>query len=231
MRRNDGVFGLRLGCLGAVLIALCGCGGGEDQEAKTSSSTQLPTGGTAAPGTSNTAPTIQGQPVASVLVGQTYSFQPAATDPNGDALTFSVSNLPGWAEFDGSTGRLSGTPTAADVATAANIVITASDGTATATLGPFSIAVVQIASGTATLFWTAPTQNTDGSPLQNLSGYELLYGSAADNLDQSVSIDNPSITTYMIENLTPGTWYFSIVAMSGQGAASAPSNIASKTVT
>ena len=42
-----------------------------------------------------------------------YSFQPTAKDANGDTLRFSISNKPAWATFSTTTGRLSGTPTAA----------------------------------------------------------------------------------------------------------------------
>src|SRR5262245_28788244 len=60
----------------------------------------------------NTPPTISGMPAPSVTSGQTYSFQPSASDANGDALTFSISNRPAWASFSTSTGLLAGTPAA-----------------------------------------------------------------------------------------------------------------------
>src|SRR5262245_6183008 len=68
----------------------------------------------------NTAPTISGSPATSVVPGQTYTFTPAAADPNGDRLTFEILNQPGWAQFDTATGRLTGTPTAAQIGTYSN---------------------------------------------------------------------------------------------------------------
>ena len=177
----------------------------------------------------NRAPTISGTPAVSVNVNSAYSFTPTASDPDGNPLTFSIANQPSWATFSTSTGRLSGTPAAADVGSDSGIVITASDGTASASLPAFAIAVVQVSTGSATLSWTAPTTNTDGSAM-TLSGYRLVYGTSSTNLDQTVQITNPGVTTYTVPNLASGTWYFGLYAESSTGAESARSNVATKTV-
>ena len=64
----------------------------------------------------NQAPTISGTPATSVSVGQAYSFQPGASDPDGQVLAFGIANKPDWANFDVTTGSLTGTPADADVA-------------------------------------------------------------------------------------------------------------------
>jgi hypothetical protein len=202
-----------------VLLAACGGGGGK------SSSNAVAGGGTA-----NGAPSISGQPQRSVQAGQVYSFQPSASDPEGSTLQFSVQNLPSWASFDSSTGRISGTPAASDVGTYSGIVIVASDGALSTQFGPFALEVASIGTGVATLSWTPPTANIDGSVLNNLSGYQVLYGRSAEELSSSVSINNPSVSRYVIENLSSGTWYFAVVAVNGQGTWSPLSNIATKTV-
>jgi hypothetical protein len=94
-----------------------------------------------APQPSNTQPTLEGVPDGSVFVGQPYVFQPIALDADGDQLGFVMGNRPSWASFDSRTGRLSGTPTTANVGTYSNIVIIVSDGQATAKIGPFTIQV------------------------------------------------------------------------------------------
>jgi hypothetical protein len=178
----------------------------------------------------NGPPVISGTPPTSVTAATAYAFQPMASDPDGDALTFSIANLPAWATFSATTGRLQGSPAASDVGTYGNIVITASDGTATASLPPFSIAVVAAATGSATLSWTPPTTNTDGSPLTNLAGYRLHWGTAAGTYTSSVRLDNPGLASYVVENLAPGTYYFVVTALSSTGAESQFSNVASKTI-
>lgn len=94
-----------------------------------------------APAPANTAPTISGTPAAIATVGEPYSFQPSASDTDGDRLSFSISNRPSWASFDSSTGRLSGTPALKNVAAYANIVISVNDGRATTSLPAFAIEV------------------------------------------------------------------------------------------
>lgn len=47
----------------------------------------------------NRAPTISGKPATSATVGKSYTFQPTARDPDGDKLTYSISNKPAWARL------------------------------------------------------------------------------------------------------------------------------------
>ncbi|MCU7844590.1 MAG: putative Ig domain-containing protein [Candidatus Thiodiazotropha sp. (ex Monitilora ramsayi)] len=93
---------------------------------------------------SNRAPVISGTPAISVVELSDYSFTPTATDPNGDALAYSVSNLPSWASFDTTTGNLSGTPDFNDAGTYSGILISVSDGSVSASLSPFSITVTDM---------------------------------------------------------------------------------------
>lgn len=178
----------------------------------------------------NTAPVISGTPASSVMVAQAYSFQPTASDANGDALGFSIQNKPAWATFSTSSGKLSGTPSAADAGSYANIVISVSDGRSSASLPAFGIVVNQVSFGSATVTWTPPTANTDGSTLTNLAGYRIVYGTSASDLTQSVQLANPSLSTYVIEGLEPATYYFAVRAYTTSGAESVNSNVASRTV-
>ena len=175
-------------------------------------------------------PTIGGAPATSVAAGAVYSFTPSTTDPSGNPLTFSIQNLPSWAAFNAQSGILSGTPGAGDVGTYTGIVISVTDGTSSASLAAFSISVTEPATGSATLTWAAPTQNTNGTPLTNLAGFHIYYGTSAGNLNQSVQISNPGSTSYTFNNLPAGTWYFSINDYTTAGVESAVSNIANTTV-
>jgi hypothetical protein len=205
-----------------ALTVLAGCGGGGGESDGTPS-----TGG---PGGGNAPPTISGQPSANVMAGQAYTFQPSASDPNGDTLTFSVTNLPAWATFNASTGRLTGTPSAADVATYSGIQISVSDGQASASLNSFAITVADVVIGSATLSWTPPTENSDGSALTDLAGYQVWYGQSQNNLNKTVMLNNASLSTYMVENLGSGTWYFTLVAVNSRGTTSVSSGVATKTI-
>ncbi len=216
----------RLGALAAsiaVALLTAGCGGGSGIPAASG-------GSSSSQGSVTQAPTISGQPPTTATVAQAYKFQPSTSNPSGGTLTFSASNLPPWLSIDSATGLLHGTPAAADVGTDSAISITVSDGSSKSSLTPFSIVVNQMANGSAILSWTAPTQNTDGSALSSLASYKILYGQSAANLDQSVTVNNPSVTQYQIDNLQSGTWYFSVVAINSTGTESSPTNVASVTI-
>jgi hypothetical protein len=181
--------------------------------------------------TANRAPVISGTPATSVLTGRTYSFQPSATDADGDVLTFSIKNRPAWANFSPTTGRLSGTPTASQAGTYSNITLSVSDGRTSRSLDPYSIKVSSASGrGSVTLSWRAPTKNTDGSTLTNLAGYRVYYGTTAGSYTHNVQIPNKSLTSVTIEDLTQARWYFAVRAYTTSGAESAFSSSVSRLV-
>ncbi|MGH8209636.1 MAG: putative Ig domain-containing protein, partial [Steroidobacteraceae bacterium] len=159
-----------------------------------------------------------------------YVFRPTAADPDGDALTFSVTNLPSWATFNSSTGQISGTPSAGSAGTTMNIVISVSDGKSTASLAPFSVVVNQVAMGSATLAWMPPTTNTDGTTLTNLAGYYIYYGTSSGALTNVVQVTNPGVSSYVLGNLSPATYYFEVNAYTSTGTESTSSNVTTKVV-
>jgi hypothetical protein len=179
----------------------------------------------------NAAPQISGNPGTTVSVGASFSFQPAVTDANGDTLSLTIENKPSWATFSITTGNLSGTPTAADVGSFANIIIRVSDGNSTTALAAFSVdvrAATQVAR-TATLRWVPPTLNTDGSSLTDLAGYYVYYGPSANNLTRTQQIPDSRTTSYTVNNLTTGTYFFAISAYTATGTESDLSATGSKT--
>jgi hypothetical protein len=103
--------------------------------------------------------TINGSPATKVGAGQAYSFTPSATDTSGRTLVFAITNMPPWASFSTSTGRLSGTPSAGSVGTFPNIVIAVSDGWQSATLPGFAIQVL----APLTISGTPPTRDVAGN--------------------------------------------------------------------
>lgn len=211
-----------------LLIAGCGGGGGGgDFTANPPTNPPPPAGGSGPP---NAAPTISGTPGTAVVAGQTYTFRPQAVDTDGNSLTFSIRNRPSWATFDAPTGRLSGIPTSNDVGTFANIIIEVSDGRATASLTAFTITVNALGRGSAVLNWVPPTQRVDGTTLMNLAAYRIYYGASPDALNDVIRVDNIGLTTYVVENLGAGTWYFAVSAVDAAGIESLLSNGVMKTI-
>ncbi|EHA1125584.1 tandem-95 repeat protein, partial [Vibrio navarrensis] len=111
----------------------------------------------------NDAPVISGSPATQVNEDGSYLFTPQVSDVDSQAFTFSITNKPAWASFDAATGALSGTPSNDDVGTYAGIVITVSDGSATATLSTFSIVVNNVNDAPAISGTPALTVNEDST--------------------------------------------------------------------
>lgn len=186
----------------------------------------------AAATTSNRPPTISGTPSTSVVANSPYSFTPSASDPDGQTLTFSVMGAPAWASFDTRTGRLGGTPGPGDVGTTEGIVITVADGIGYASLPAFAVVVQpdEAVVGSALVSWVAPTERTDGSPLDDLAGFHLNYGVNPDALEYTIDLANPGLSSHLVEDLGAGTWYFNAIAYDAAGNHSVPSNTVSTTI-
>ena len=188
--------------------------------------------GSTSSGSTTSAPlTLQGTPPTSVTAGNAYSFQPTATA--GNAVSFFIRHKPAWARFDTATGALSGTPTETSVGATANITIFASDGTNTASVGPFAIVVNARSAnspGSATLSWLVPTENTNGTPLTDLAGYHIRYGTNPADLTQVIELPDTQATMYEIGGLSPGTYYFAITAYTAMGTESAESDVGYKVI-
>ena len=89
----------------------------------------------------NRPPSISGTPLTGIIAGTTYDFSPIAVDLDGDAITFSIINKPGWCEFNVMTGRLSGPANNSHAGRYQGIVIQATDGREAVSLPSFSITV------------------------------------------------------------------------------------------
>ena len=183
----------------AVIVSLGACNSKEDTVTEAAPPPVPP---------SNSAPTISGTPNSSVLMGEQFSFTPSASDADNDPLTFDVQGEPNWLSINSASGALTGVPTLADVGSYSGIVVSVSDGSASASLPQFGVDVVQNANGSVTLTWTAPTQNEDGTLLTDLDGYKIYYGTARGIYPNEIRIDNASVTMHVVENLTPDTYYF-----------------------
>lgn len=141
-------------------------------------------------------PTISGAPATTAVVGKVYAFTPTTTNPSGGTMSFIIANQPVWASFNATTGQLSGTPAASDVGTAANIIITVSDGTSKASLAPFSISV------TAPLSAQAAASNNCSSKMStgqnaSLGGYRMFSATSSWNQDVSAAPVDPNSATYI----------------------------------
>ena len=87
-----------------------------------------------------------------------------------------------------------------------------------------------VSSGTATLEWSRPSSNEDGSALTDLAGYKVYYGHGAYTLDRVVDVRGATVSKAEIQGLEPGIWYFAIASYNSAGVDSAKSGVVSATL-
>ena len=143
-------------------------------------------------------------------VNASYTFQPTASDADGNLLAFSIANKPGWASFSDTTGRLRGTPGDADAGLYDGILISVTDGLDTASLPAFSIRVdaAGAQTGSFTLSWTAPVSRADGTPLplSEIDGYRIYYGELSGSYPNSVEVADGAAETVTVTDVPVGDY-------------------------
>jgi hypothetical protein len=162
----------------------------------------------------------------------TFSASPTNVEKGGySTLTWSATNAEfchGYGPWDStepvkgssSTNGLTATSTftlgcfnASGAKSSAKVTIAVSSGSGT--------------TGSATLSWTAPTTNTNGTPVTPLKGYTIYYGTSESAMSKSLVVGGAASTSCEISGLTAGVWYFAIAADAQDGAQSATSEIGS----
>lgn len=75
--------------------------------------------------------------------------------------------------------------------------------------------------------WTAPTQNTDGSPLTDLASFNIYQGTSIPTL---VKVGTTTTMGYTTPSLPPGTYFFAVSAVNSAGTESVLSASISATI-
>jgi hypothetical protein len=145
-------------------------------------------------------------------------------------LKWSSTNATSCTASGGWSGTMptSGTQTSGVIGSSTTFTLSCMGAGGTAVLS--TTVTVAAPTGTATLSWSAPTTNTDGTPVTTLTGYHIYYGVTQGALTQSLAVNGAATTTYEVTGLTTGTWYFAIAADAADGTESAQSSIGSKTI-
>lgn len=111
-----------------------------------------------------------------------------------------------------------------------NITITAQDSTGATASETILIKREADMMSSVTLNWEAPTTREDGTPLTDLAGYTIHYGRMSETYDYEIKIENPGVLSYVVEQLSSGTWYFVASAYDSAGLESNLSNEVSKEI-
>ncbi|MCG8489422.1 MAG: fibronectin type III domain-containing protein [Chromatiales bacterium] len=83
------------------------------------------------------------------------------------------------------------------------------------------------------LSWIAPSTRTDGSflDLSELAGFKIYSGPSSNNLELIADIEDGHSTSYDLSDMTPGNYFFGIVAYDTDGLNSPISDRIEKTIT
>jgi len=90
--------------------------------------------------------------------------------------------------------------------------------------------IVLVPDGSTMVAWTAPTENENNEPLSDLAGYKIHCWAAENQYTDTINVKDPAMTSYVIEELEPGTYNCAISAVNADGSVSALSNVVAKTV-
>jgi Putative Ig domain len=122
---------------------------------------------------------ISGTPASAAQAGAFYAFRPSVSTSSA-SVTFAVENLPAWANFESGTGVLTGTPNFNDAGTYAGILISVTDGLASANLPRFSIEVVRSTvvsvSGPPIVLYTDLISGPTSGGENNKGAYVSIFG-------------------------------------------------------
>jgi len=199
------------------LVALSACKSPENQaiaEAVSPDSTAIP----AAPTTLNMI----------AVIDQPFVVNKADFRLSNEHHVVQIDGLPSWLSFDPSEEELHGSPAIEDIGIHDRIVLESVDGLGLFQSHYLTIEVTAISSFTVEFSWSAPAQRTDGSALTNLAGFRIFAGRSQHDMEEWVTIENPTVDRHTIENLGSGRWWFALSAYDSNGAESEKSAAVSR---
>ncbi|MDW7693240.1 putative Ig domain-containing protein [Flammeovirgaceae bacterium SG7u.111] len=156
--------------------------------------------------TDNKKPVFSSTPVTNATQGDDYEYTVAATDADGDDLTFSIESvLPGWLSFDPATKKLTGTPGSGDVKDV-SVTIKADDGEGESNSEAFQVFTIVVANiNDAPEFDLAVSPITDDAE----QGTEFTYTVKATDADEDALVYSPenlpTWLTFVSPNKVVGT--------------------------
>jgi len=210
IERRRGLLTRILGALTISVILLSGCGG-STQSAGSAADASVAVAAPQNTGTGTDSSTSTGStPIASTAVASTsVASTPVASTPVASTPVAStpVASTP-----------VAFTPVVSVPVTSTTPVASTSSSSSSSSGGTSGSATENV-----TLSWSAPTENTNGSALTNLSGYIIYYGTSASAMTQTIDINTVGMLTYVVGDLSAGNWYFQIVAVNAAGVESSPS--------
>lgn len=84
--------------------------------------------------------------------------------------------------------------------------------------------------GSVQLAWIAPQTNADGTPLSDLAGYRVRYGTQSGSYSNTIDIPSPHTLNHVLTGLPPSTYYLVVTAYNSENVESVTSVEVSKSI-
>jgi hypothetical protein len=84
--------------------------------------------------------------------------------------------------------------------------------------------------GATALSWTPPMETEANEPLTNLAGYNIHCWGDSGRYTNTIRIEDPSTTRYVVDGLKPGRYQCAVSAFTEDGFESALSNVVERSV-
>jgi hypothetical protein len=162
----------------------------------------------------------------SVATGATAQF--TATGTYSDGSTQNITASVTWSVANGALASVSNASGSKGLATGIAGGATTVAATLSGVSGSTGITVLAPTTGSIALAWDAATTYSDGSPITDVAGYKVYYGTSPGSYSSSIDVGN--VTTYTITNLPSGVYYVAVTVRNLSGSESPYSNEVSKTV-
>jgi len=97
-------------------------------------------------------------------------------------------------------------------------------------IGPVGDGTAPVGDGTALVSWISPTENTDNSTLTDLASFKIYFGIFPGEYDNSITVNNAGLSSFLVENLGAADWFFVVTAINSSGIESSYSEEVFKTI-
>lgn len=162
----------------------------------------------------------------SMTAGSTVQF--TATGSYSDGSTQNLTTSAIWSASNTAVASVSNATGSKGLGTGVASGTATISATSNGVSGSAALTVTAPSTASISLAWDPATTYSDGSPITDLAGYRVYYGTVPGTYSSSVDVGN--MTNYTISNLTSGTYYLAVTVRNLSGTESAYSNQVSKSI-
>lgn len=152
-----------------------------------------------------------------IEVGQSFFARLVVSNIENAEIVFSAENIPSWIELNLNERSLSGVPTLDDIGVYSDILITVDFSGSQYVIGPYSIEVLSNQLNHVVVTWEPVNQNVNGDSIDNIASYIVRWQMQDDEEVFSKEVTGQLSQSTQINDLSSGTYNFSVSALTSSG--------------